>query len=139
MNDIIIRNFQESDHQEVVRLWREQLVQNRPYHDVNLSINRKVVFQPELFFVAEADGKVIGTAMGGYDGHRGWLYSVAVTDEYQRQGVATRLVLHLEEELRKLGCVKINLQVEKGNAEAIAFWEALGWKISDVVAMGKVM
>ncbi|HSH00537.1 MAG TPA: GNAT family acetyltransferase, partial [candidate division Zixibacteria bacterium] len=127
MSDITIRNYTEQDHDDVVRVWREQLEQSRPHHDVGLSIDRKVVYQPEFFFVAVADGKVIGTVMGGYDGHRGWLYSVAVTDEYQRQGVATRLVLHVEEAMRKLGCVKINLQVMPQNTDAIAFWEALGW------------
>jgi ribosomal protein S18 acetylase RimI-like enzyme len=56
--------------------------QNDPVED----IQRKVVFQPELFFVALLSGKVIGSVMVGYEGHRGWLNCMAVLPEHQRRG-----------------------------------------------------
>ena len=134
-----IRCFRETDREAVRNIWREQLIQNQPYHDIDISIDRKMAYQPELFFVGELDNQVVGTVMAGYDGHRGWLYAVAVDERYKRRGIARALVAHAEEALRKLDCVKINLQVEQGRDEVIGFWEALGWETHQHTSMGKAL
>lgn len=141
MNDsqVAIRLYCESDYDQVAELWRVQLNLSRAHNNPALSIARKMAHQPELFFVAECDGAVVGTALGGYDGHRGWLYSVAVYKEYSRRGIASKLVDHIVTRLRELDCAKVNLQVMPDNPDGIAFWEALGWVVEDRVSMGKVM
>jgi ribosomal protein S18 acetylase RimI-like enzyme len=125
------------DHQDaVVELWRKcNLVvpQNDPAED----IQRKLAFQPELFFVALLDETVIGSVMVGYDGHRGWLNYMAVLPAHQRQGYGRRLVDKAVDELQRLGCLKVNLQVRRSNASAVEFYTHLGFKDDDVVSLGK--
>jgi GNAT superfamily N-acetyltransferase len=65
---------------------------------------------------------VVGTVMGGYDGHRGWIYSLAVDPTHRRQNVGTTLVQRVEHALEELGCPKINLQIlifERGNRRVL--------------------
>jgi ribosomal protein S18 acetylase RimI-like enzyme len=80
---------------------------------------------------------VVGTTMAGYDGHRGWIYSVAVAPSHRRQGIASRLVVHAERALIGKGCVKINLQIMEGNESVAAFYSELGYAVEKRISMGK--
>ena len=75
--------------------------------------------------------------MVGYDGHRGWLYRVAVAPAARRQGLGRALVRAAEAELAALGCAKVNLQLHAHNAEGQAFWRALGYQVEPRVSLGK--
>lgn len=75
--------------------------------------------------------------MAGYDGHRGWIYSVAVEPNYRRQGVGTALMAVAEHALKDKGCVKINLQILDGNSAVTAFYSSLGFAIEKRISMGK--
>src|SRR5262249_52532966 len=86
---------------------------------------------------AEIGGELAGTMLAGYDGHRGWLYRVAVRPRHQRHGVGTALVRHAEAELLRLGCPKINLQVRGTNAVVVAFYRKLGYAVEDIINMGR--
>ena len=88
---------------------------------------------------AVADGNVVGTVMGGYDGHRGWIYSLAVDAAHRRQKLGTALIRHVEKALAEQGSPKINLQVLSSNAGAIEFYEKLGYHIEERISMGKVL
>jgi ribosomal protein S18 acetylase RimI-like enzyme len=77
--------------------------------------------------------------MGGYDGHRGWMYSLAVDPRFRRQGIGRTLVQHLERVLALRGCPKINLQILAGNAEVTSFYETLGYSVEPRISMGKVL
>jgi len=90
-----------------------------------------------LFFVAEAGEKVVGTIMAGYDGHRGWIYSVAVLPEYRKRGLGSQLMRHAEERLKFLGCPKINLQIMQENEAVEAFYRNLGYETEQRISMGK--
>ena len=135
MNFEIVRYS--SEYQDaVVDLWRKcNLVvpQNDPVED----IQRKLVFQPDLFFVALLDGKVIGSIMVGYDGHRGWMNYLAVLPEHQRHGYGRKLVEKAVDELKRLGCLKVNLQVRRSNVSVVEFYKHLGFKDDEVVGLGK--
>jgi ribosomal protein S18 acetylase RimI-like enzyme len=93
--------------------------------------------QPELFFVAESDGDIIGTAMSGFDGHRGWVYYVAVHPDFRRRGIGTLLMRKVEGALVDAGCPKLNLQIRADNATVQAFYESLGYLVEDRISMGK--
>ncbi|UCF59515.1 MAG: GNAT family acetyltransferase [Candidatus Bathyarchaeota archaeon] len=119
----------------VIDLWKKcDLVvpQNDPVED----IHKKLEFQPELFFIALLKNKVIGSVMTGYDGHRGWLYYLAVLPEYQKRGYGRQLVEKAVKELRKLGCLKANLQVRTDNASVVNFYKHLGFKMEERVSLG---
>ena len=132
-----IRVYDDADEPAVIALWQAALADSAPHNDPATAIRMKVSFGRELFFVAENAGAVMGTAMGGYDGHRGWIYAVAVDPSARHQGVGTALVRRLEQELKARGCLKINLQVRTRNVGVIAFYETLGFAVDEVISMGK--
>ncbi|MGD9046079.1 MAG: GNAT family acetyltransferase [Desulfobacterales bacterium] len=134
--DFKIRVFQDSDRADVIDLWhRCNLVvpQNDPQRDIDM----KLEVQSELFFVGTISNRVVATAMAGYDGHRGWIYYLAVDPDYQRQQIGRRMMERAESELQKRGCPKINLQVRSSNQAVIAFYERLGFSNDDVIGLGK--
>lgn len=75
--------------------------------------------------------------MGGYDGHRGWIYSLAVDETERHGGLGSALMSEIEEKLRTLGCLKVNLQVLRSNVGVIEFYEKLGFSVEERVSMGK--
>ncbi|QDV42155.1 Acetyltransferase YpeA [Stieleria neptunia] len=75
--------------------------------------------------------------MAGYDGHRGWIYSLAVTPTQQRRGIGSTLIRHAEQALSNLDCPKINLQVRSQNDEVVAFYGSLGYDTEQRISMGK--
>jgi ribosomal protein S18 acetylase RimI-like enzyme len=134
-----IRPYEEADEAAVAALWRE-VFPDEPAHNVPEEvIARKLGVQRELFFVAVEGGGVVGTAMAGYDGHRGWVYAVAVKPSHRRRGVGAALMARVEEGLRAAGCPKLNLQVRASNRQAVAFYERLGYAVEDRVSMGKLL
>ena len=136
-----IRVFDAADTDAVIALWLEAFPEykdaSRPQRDPHLSIANKLATQPELFFVAVKDGAIVGTVIAGYDGHRGWLYSLAVEAASRRLGIGTLLVRHAEAALTARGCPKVNLQVLSAKADVQAFYESLGYVADAVVSLGK--
>ena len=134
-----IRPFDEGDADDVVRLWTAcGLV--RPWNDPRKDIARKLAVQRELFLVGTAGDrgdKIIATVMAGYDGHRGWINYLVVDPGSRRQGFARLMMAAVEERLRRIGCAKINLQIRRDNADAIAFYQRLGFAEDASISMGK--
>lgn len=127
-----------SEHFEGVdQLWREAFPDDPPWNRAEVAIPAKLQVQPELFLLALDDGRVVGTAMAGYDGHRGWLYAVAVRVSARRAGVGRQIVAEAERRLGALGCTKINLQVRSTNAAVVAFYHRLGYAVEERVSLGK--
>ena len=121
----------------VKTLWQEAFPDDPPWNKAEVAIPAKLAVQPELFLVALDGDLVIGSIMAGYDGHRGWLYAVAVLNARRRQGVGAALVRAAEDRLRSMGCSKINLQVRATNAIVIEFYKRLGYIIEERTSMGK--
>ncbi len=131
-----IRPFCLEDRDAVVAIW-EACGLIVPWNDPHKDIARKMQVNPELFLVAELDGRVVGTVMGGYEGHRGWLNYLAVSPDCQGNGVGRTLMEVIEAKLLALGCPKINLQVRTSNTAVIQFYGHLGYHIDDVISLGK--
>jgi len=136
-----IRVVEPADLEALVALWHEVFPEYRdptkPQRDPRANIERKLAQRDGLFWLAEGDEGIVGTAMAGYDGHRGWLYSVGVHPHVRRSGLARALVAHAEAALAQRGCPKINLQVMTVNESAQAFWRAVGYAPDLVVSFGK--
>lgn len=90
----------------------------------------------DQIFVAEDNGKILGACMAGYDGHRGWLYSVAVYSDQRRRGIGQKLIRGAMEALQEIGCIKVNLQIRASNHEVRAFYESLGFSVEERISMG---
>lgn len=134
-----IRAYRESDENRVISLWNEVFAYTAPHNKPTAVIQHKLAVQRDLFFVAERGGELIGTLMAGYDGHRGWIYSVAVAPGARRQGTGTSLMKHAEAELASRGCPKVNLQVLTSNAGTVEFYRKLGYAVEERVSMGKLL
>jgi ribosomal protein S18 acetylase RimI-like enzyme len=132
-----IRPYLESDEASVVKLWREVFPDSPAWNRPETDIQRKLSVQRELFLVATVGTQLVGSAMAGYDGHRGWVYYVAVSPRYRRQGIGTALMQNVEERLARLGCPKLNLQVRASNEEVVAFYKRLGYDVEERISMGK--
>ena len=133
---ITLRQFQDQDREQVILVWHESGLYH-PDNDPSKDIDRKMRDSPEGFIVAEVDGKVVGTVMIGYDGHRGWINYLGVLPSFQSRGVGASLMNHSEMMLENIGCAKINLQVRTSNHHVIDFYKSLGYNTEDLLSMGK--
>ena len=131
-----IRPFAVPDTDSVVALWQACGL-TRPWNDPRKDIERKLSVQPELFLVGEREDELVATAMAGYDGHRGWVYYVAVAPAQQGTGAGRELMAEVERRLLALGCPKVNIQIRSDNGPASAFYERLGYAPDGATGMGK--
>ena len=95
---MIIRQIKKDDEKQVIQLWKDcglVVPWNNPHRD----IQRKLRIQPELFLVGCLNDRIIASVMGGYDGHRGWVYYLAVHPDYQQKGFARQMMLEIEDRL----------------------------------------
>ncbi len=127
----------ETHRDQVVQLWERIFGYDAAHNSPSLVIDMKLKVQDGLFFVAVAGGVVVGTIMAGYDGHRGWIYSMAVDTDCRNRSIGSQLLSFVEEHLVSRGCVKINLQIMEGNEQVRLFYEANGYSVEERVSMGK--
>ena len=135
-NEMQIRLFDESDQPSVIALWH-QCGLLRPWNDPQLDILRKQAVGAGLFLIGEMDGALVASVMGGYDGHRGWMYYLAVSPVHQKLGLGAQIVQNLEKRLIAIGCPKINLQVRRENDKVLRFYEKLGYNEDACLSLGK--
>lgn len=121
----------------VQSLWLEAFPDDPPWNAAEVAIPAKVKAQPDLFVLAVDGTEVAGSIMAGYDGHRGWIYAVAVRESHRSSGLGSELIREAERRLGALGCVKINLQVRASNAAVVAFYQSLGYEVEERVSLGK--
>lgn len=136
---VLVRTYLTGDLDGVRALWEEVFPEDPPWNRAPVAIPAKLAIQPDLLLVAIHGNTVIGTIMAGYDGHRGWLYALAVRPEAQRSGVGTMLVRRAEAALQALGCVKVNLQVRSGNAAVVEFYQRLGFEVEQRISLGRLL
>lgn len=131
-----VRSYLPDDEETVIELWNKcGLI--KPWNNPKLDIERKLEVNPELFLVGLVGGQVAATAMGGYDGHRGWIYYLAVDPARQKKGLGRQIMGAVEEKLLIMGCPKVNLQVRADNAAVMEFYENIGYSTEDRISMGR--
>ncbi len=121
-----IRPFEAADRASVIALWQACGL-TRPWNDPGSDIDFCLTSQEAILLVAEADGAVIGSAMVGHDGHRGWVYYLAAAPAQQRSGLGRALMQAAEDWARGRGVPKLMLMVRPENERVRAFYEALGY------------
>ena len=131
-----IRVFDPADEAAVVALWRASGL-TRPWNDPHRDIARKMTEQPELFLVGTVDGSVMASIMAGYDGHRGWVYYLAVDAAHRGAGHGRTLMREVERLLEARGCPKINLLVRTTNTQVLDFYRSIGYVPDNAVPLGR--
>jgi len=133
-----IREFRDGDGAPLRAFWESCGITIRPGDD-DRALMSFGARNPGLFLIATDARGIAASALGGWDGRRGWLYHVAVRDDQRRHGLGARLVRMIEERLRAGGCPKINLIVWDTNASAMEFWAALGYARAPTVEYEKTL
>jgi ribosomal protein S18 acetylase RimI-like enzyme len=136
---MVVVSFGDEHFDGVQALWARVFPDDPPWNRAERALPAKLAIGDDLLLVALAGDEVIGTVMAGYDGHRGWLYAVAVAPETRGAGVGTALVRAAEFRLAAMGCVKINLQVRAGNDAAARFWTRQGYDVEERISFGKLL
>jgi len=125
-----------SDYEQVYQLWKNI---EKGVHvgrsDTLAEIEKKIKRDPDLFLVAELDGDIIGSVIGGFDGRRGLIYHLAVAAPFRSIGIGSRLMDEVESRLRAKGCLKCYLLVTLDNSEAGDYYKRLGWQHMDSVRL----
>ena len=130
-----IREFHfPSDYKQVFALWGsiERGVRTGR-SDTPAEIEKKLTRDPDLFLVAEVDGRIVGSVIGGFDGRRGLVYHLAVAGAFRGHGIGSRLMDELESRLRAKGCLKCYLLVTVDNPEAESYYKHRGWQRMDYI------
>ncbi len=136
MRSVEIRPFVIEDTDGVLEVW-SLAGMTTPERNPRADIQKKLRHSPESFFVGVLEGKVVATVMVGYDGHRGWIYSLAVRPELQRKGIGRRMMEAAESWLRQQGCPRAKLQVDQARGDVAGFYQKLGYEVQNLVSMGK--
>ncbi|ROR72854.1 GNAT family acetyltransferase [Bogoriella caseilytica] len=126
-----------SDYEPALALW-EAAGLTRPWNDARADLSRAMA-GPDSTVLGGYDsgGSLIATAMVGHDGHRGWVYYLAVTLERRGEGHAREMMRACEEWVRDRRIPKIQLMVRNDNLASIGFYEAIGYETSDVAVLGR--
>lgn len=134
----LIGEAKEGDADEVVALWRTCGL-TRPWNDPNADFALALRTENAAVLVVRAGASVAGSIMVGFDGHRGWVYYLAVDPAQRRAGLGRTLMAAAEAWLTRRGCPKVQLMVREDNEAALGFYEALGLERQRVVTLGRFL
>ena len=136
-----IRPIRDADVAAVVDLWREcGLV--RPWNDPHRDIEcARAGTSSEILVAETGDGGIgiAGSVMAGFDGHRAWVYYVAVAPEHRSHGLGGTLMRHAERWLAGLGASKVMLMIRPENEGVRRFYDGLGYEVEERVIMSRRM
>ena len=127
MSEITIREAQPADFDVIIEMW-EKIDRHTELPDRHAFLLQFHEFSPDLFLVAEAGGRIVGTVIGGWDGWRGHIARLAADPGLRRKGIARQLVDEIEARLKAKGARRIYALVDRRSPPAIPFWEAVGYR-----------
>jgi ribosomal protein S18 acetylase RimI-like enzyme len=124
MADAVIRPARSEEVEQVLGLWRE--AETTPsVTDTREEVLKLLAEPAAILLVAEAEGQLVGTVIGGWDGWRGNIYRLAVAPGYRRRGLARLLVAEADRSLHRMGARRITALVEGDHPWATDFWDSL--------------
>ncbi len=136
MKNITLRNWDPNDYSQACELWKKCGL-TLGASDTEQEIQRLIDRNPDLSFVADLNGEIIGTVLGGFDGRRGLIHHLAVEEKFRGKGIGEALIVLLEEEMRKMKIVKINFWLESTNKSLINYYEKLGYTTRSLITLSK--
>jgi ribosomal protein S18 acetylase RimI-like enzyme len=131
-----IRPLTSEERTEAVALWRRTgLI--RPWNPPEEDFDRATTGSSSAVLGGFAHGTLAATAMVGHDGHRGWVYYVAVDPERRSAGLGRAMMQAAEAWVRDAGVPKLQLMVRSGNAGALGFYESLGFAVEETAVLSR--
>jgi ribosomal protein S18 acetylase RimI-like enzyme len=133
---LAISTIEDADIAAVVALW-QRCGLTRPWNDPDADIALARRRENSTVLVGRDGDAIVATAMVGHDGHRGWVYYVAVDPDRRAQGFGRTIMNAAEDWLRQAGIPKLQLLVRRENTQAGAFYSSLGYAESSSVMFAK--
>ncbi|MCH7485116.1 MAG: GNAT family N-acetyltransferase [Chloroflexi bacterium] len=130
MSNIIIREAAPADFEAIIEMWY-RIDRHTELPDKAEYLQRFHDFSPDLFLVAEVDGRLVGTIIGGWDGWRGHIARLAADPTLRRKGIARKLVNEIESRLQAKGARRIYALVDRRSPPAIPFWESARYSANE--------
>ena len=110
----------------------------RPWNDPLRDIaSARANASSEIHVAVTAEDDVAGSVMAGYEGHRGWVYYVAVAPQHRSQGLGAALMRHAEAWLTRVGAPKVMLMIREENEAVRRFYEGLGYGVEKRTVMSR--
>jgi len=134
-----IRPYQPADRAPLVALWQACRLVVPGANDPQADIDFCVASRNAEILVGTRDGRLVASVMVGHDGHRGWLYYVAVAPELQGSGLGREIVVAGECWLKDHGAPKAQLMIREANTQVESFYHRLGYKTIPRIVMQKVL
>jgi ribosomal protein S18 acetylase RimI-like enzyme len=126
----LIRPCKAEETEAILELWRQ--ADATPSVTDNADAVRRVITESGAHvLIAEAEGRIVGSIIGTFDGWRGNIYRLAVHPRYRRRGIARALVAEVENRLAQQGVKRITALVEKNHSQPMSFWEAVGYPVDE--------
>lgn len=132
----MIEEARPDDRIDVIALWQACGL-TRPWNDPDADFHRAVEWPGSAVLVLRDGKQIAASVMVGFDGHRGWVYYLAVAPDQRRRGLGREMMAAAEDWLRGRGAPKIQLMVRERNDEALAFYESLDLGRQGVVTLGR--
>ena len=136
MSALAIDAITDADVEEVVALW-QRCGLTRPWNDPHADIALARRRDNSTVLIGRANGAIAASVMVGHDGHRGWVYYVAVDPDSRKRGFGRVIMAAAEDWLREAGIAKLQLLVRRENDRAHAFYGSLGFELSTSVMFQK--
>jgi len=133
---LAITEIEDADISAVVSLW-ERCALTRPWNDPTSDVALARKGANSTILVGREDERIVASAMVGHDGHRGWVYYVAVDPDRRGHGLGRAIMDAAEDWLRAAGIAKLQLLVRRDNAKAGAFYETIGYDEAPVTVFAK--
>ncbi|MBN1572285.1 MAG: GNAT family N-acetyltransferase [Deltaproteobacteria bacterium] len=121
-----IREMSIDDYDHVIALWKGFSGIGLSSADEREEIGKFLDLNPHTSLVVEINGEIAGTALGGFDGRRGYVYHFVIEKEMQGRGLGTLLLKELESQFKKLGAQRLHLMIYNDN-KAWRFYEKRGY------------
>ncbi len=131
---LAIADLDGAEIEAAVALW-EACGLTRPWNDPRADAHLALAGETSTILAGHVGGRLVATAMVGADGHRGWVYYLAVAPDQRGLRHGEAMMRAAEAWVRARGLPKLQLMVRGDNAAAIAFYEAIGYGVEPVTVL----
>jgi len=131
-----ISHLTSADTEAVISLWHKAGL-TRPWNPPEQDLQRALDGHTSTVFGGFVGERLVGTVMVGHDGHRGWIYYLAVDESQRGTGLGRQMMTTAEDWLRQEGAVKVQLMVRSANEAVLGFYDHLGYEDADVQVRSK--
>ena len=136
MSELAISPITDADVSTVIALW-QRCGLTRPWNDPAADIALARRGTNAAILIGRAEDVIVASALVGHDGHRGWVYYVAVDPDHQKQDYGRAIMAAAEDWLRAQAIEKIQLMVRPDNTQVRAFYDRLGYATQERVVYAK--